>query len=75
MKSPVGKNMKEEKEERRGNNKIRVGSIVIVKSGEMKYKARVSRSRWLREETLGCFQSVLGKKISELVLSMGKINI
>ena len=33
MNSPVGKNMKEEKEERQGKNKIRVGSIVTAKVG------------------------------------------
>ena len=62
MNSPVGTNMKEENEERKGKNKIRVGSIVTAKVGEMAYKARVGRSIWLRKETMGCVQSVLGKK-------------
>ena len=55
--------MKEEKEERRGKNNIRVRSIVTSKVGEMEYKARVRRSIWMRKETLGCVQYVFGKNI------------
>ena len=67
--------MKEEKEERRGKNNIRVRSIVTSKVGEMEYKARLRRSIWMRKETLGFVQYVFCKKVFELVLSMGKINI
>ena len=62
MNSTVGKNMKEEKKERQGKNKIRVGSIVTAKVGEMEYMERARRSIWLRKETMVCVQSVLGKK-------------
>ena len=56
--------MKEEKEERQGKNKIRVGSIVTAKVGGIEYKARVWRSIWMRKETLGCVQYVLWNKIN-----------
>ena len=74
MNSPVGKNMKEEKEERRGKNNIRLVSIVTDKFGELDNNKRVVISKWLRKETLVCVQYMLGMKIFELVLSMGKIN-
>ena len=74
MNSHIGTNKKGGKEERQVKNKIRVGSMVTAKAGEMEYKSRARRSRFLSKETLVYVQSMLGKKIFELVLIMGKID-
>ena len=42
--------------------KIRVGSVVKSKVGELENITREGRSRRMRKEVVGCVQSVVGKK-------------
>ena len=53
------KETKEAKEVKQGKMKVRVGSAMTLKAGEMEEKAREGRSRRTRKEVVGCVQDVV----------------
>ena len=62
MGSPVLTIAEGMKEKKHNNMKIRVGSVVKAKAGEMEEKKREGRSRRMRKLVMGCVHAVVGKK-------------
>ena len=55
----IMKETKEAKKVKQGKMKVRVGSAMTLKVGEMEEKAREGRSRRTRKEVVGCVQDVV----------------
>ena len=62
MSSHVVKIAQEMMEKKRIKTNIEVGSVVLVKVGDMEENIREWRIRRMRKELMGCVQSVVGKK-------------